>query len=203
MPPTYQFALEPLRGAAFLQLGTPRSDLDAHGLRLTPSGDALDGAIQLAFDADDRLAYVELRPSAELTVHYRGLDVFAATAAEVAAAIADREPPEPPLHLAGATLYPGQIIWLHQTATHHELDGAAHPPRIAAIGLGSPGDFAARVGRPWAPPPILLGVPRFAHPELGTGELLSRAGSGPTATLELRFDDGTVHRLPAANVIPA
>ena len=225
-----EFELEPLHGAAPIQLGMSRADAEASLLALgcIPNAHSADrssfegNSIQIEYDDSGMVESFEFYASADLLIRYEGVNVFDTLAKNLAKKLASREVtllPETtgePVELLGVSIYPAQIIAvppLREADKQYDHWGGNKRALWHWIGMGTRAYFETLAKRPWVPPtgPLRpraskreqLALERFVHSKFGVGVLIARTGVGDETNLELRFADGVVRKLKSTFVKPA
>jgi hypothetical protein len=148
-----RYSLEPLVGVRPILLGMTRAESREHMAAKPvsfkkapnmPDVDAYHGnAFQLFFDENDRVEYIELSKSPDLSVNYKGSDVFGLSANDLVALVSRDAPFDPNAREIGYSyIFPLLEMSVWRPTIPEPEDVNPEWTTFAAVGVGRKGDYS-------------------------------------------------------------
>jgi len=139
------FEIIPLDSIGPLKLGVTRAEareaMCASGFPLESARDSLDyfhhSCIQTECGTDGNIHFIGISSSPEITVSYKGLDVYSLAAPELFSVIADHDASGPHVYDSCQYLFPNQLITLWDADEQYDRQGDETRPVWAQVGIGN------------------------------------------------------------------
>ncbi|NWE12565.1 hypothetical protein [Pseudomonas yamanorum] len=139
------FEIIPLDSIGPLKLGATRVEvreaMRAIGFPLESARKALDyfhhSCIQTESDADGNVQFIGISSSPEITVSYKGLDVYSIAAPELFSLLAEHDASGPHVYNTYEYLFPNQVITLWDADEQYDRQGEETRPVWAQVGIGN------------------------------------------------------------------
>jgi hypothetical protein len=139
------FEIIPLDSIGPLKLGVTRAEareaMRAMGFPLESARESLDyfhhSCIQTECGTDGNVEFIGISSSPEITVSYKGLDVYSLPAPELFSFIADHDASGTHIYNTYQYLFPNQVITLWDADEQYDRQGEETRPVWAQVGIGN------------------------------------------------------------------